>query len=362
MEHSHASQPRIFNALLGSAAIAFLLIAIGLAVPTKNRLETLEAAAQTKAASHAAASLKVSVSSLVAREWESLGSFGDLVDVRDPASARQVADAANRASWGITWAGVVGLDGIVVAGSDGLREGEDVSSREWFRSGLHGVRIGNVYAPQNDSDGVGKRFNMSRPMVNSEGTVVGVAAYTMRFDWITTHIAASAEAMEVEFGIVNQRGDVLADYPGFEDDPMVDELLRLAALSSERTAQSAGAEGEFVGALMPNFVQGDVPEFGWSLIVRLPALPAENVMSTAWNSLLLILGGAFGIIAVVAYFFAAHFLRPITGLIETADDIASGKIAYPTENDSSREALQLSSALTRLQTTIEALKFQAKRT
>lgn len=361
MSTSRATHPRIFNSLLGSAALAFLLIAIGLALPTKNRLENLEFQAQAKAASHAAASLRVSVSSLIAREWESLGSFGDLVDIDDPVSARQVSDAANKASTGILWAGVVGLDGIVIAGSDGLREGEDVSSYGWFKSGLHGVRVGGVYTPQHEGDDIGQRFNMSRPMLNSEGRVVGVAAYTMRFDWITNHIAASADAMEVQFGILDQQGDALATYAGFEDDPMIHELRRLASLGSERTNQSVGPDGKFVGALLPNFVQGEVPEFGWSLIVRLPSMPAQSIMSTAWNSLVLILGGAFIIIAAIAYLFAAHFLRPITDLIETADDMASGKLAYPTENATSHEAALLSGALARLQTSMETLKFQAKR-
>ncbi|MBL6427357.1 MAG: cache domain-containing protein [Maritimibacter sp.] len=362
MGSHRSSHPRIFHALLGSAAVAFFLIAIGLAMPTKNRLETLEYQAQSKAALHAAASLQVSVSSLIAREWESLGSFGVLVDVKNPSSARQVSDAANRASKGILWAGVVGLDGVVVAGSDGLREGEDVSSRQWFLSGLHGVRIGNVYTPQNDKDGIGQRFNMSRPMLNDAGDVVGVAVYTMRFDWITNHIAASADAMEVEFGILDRRGDALADYAGFEDDPMVQELRRLALLGSSRTSHNVGSDSAFVGALMPNFVQGDVPEFGWSLIVRLPSMPEQSIMGTAWNSLVFILGGAFVIIAAVAYLFAAHFLRPISALVDTADNIARGVPTYPTEDDSSHEAIMLSGALARIQTTIASLEFKAKGT
>ncbi|MZR12217.1 HAMP domain-containing protein [Maritimibacter sp. DP07] len=361
MNRTQSSQPRIFNALLGSAAIAFVLIAIVLAVPTKSKLENLEFQAQSRAAQHAANSMKVSVSALLAREWQSLGSFSELVDVKDHDSARRVTNAAQRASPGILWAGVAGLDGVVIAGTDGVREGEDVIERKWFQVGLHGRRIGNVYAPHDSrrSDGEDRRFNMSRPILDAAGRTVGVAVYTIRFDWIATHLAESARALDVELAVLDQKGNPLLAFEGFEDDPVATELAGFSYLGAERAARSTSRKSNHVGAYVPALVEGDVPEFGWSMIVRLPAIPPDSILGVAWNSLLVIGLGAFLIIGVVAYLFAAHFLRPLIALIDTADDIASGREAYPEESDSSHEAMVLSRALARVQTTIQGLRFNA---
>lgn len=364
MRQSFGAHPRVFTALLASAGIAFILIVVMLALPTKSKLVGLELQTQERAAEHAAKSLQLSVSALLSREWQSLGSFGELVNMKDISSARQIADAAGRASEGIYWAGIVGLDGIVLAGTDGKREGEDVSGRQWFLSGLHGTRIGNVYSAKMGltDDPEGRLFNMSRPIVNQDGTPIGVAVYSMRFDWVADYLSNNTEALDVDLTLFDRAGDELVESNRLQLDQLPEKISSLADLGSARTRTGGANNTQYVAAILPSLVTGDLPEFGWSMVVRLPATPSESILGIAWNSLTSIGIGAFLIIGVVAYIFASHFLRPLVDLIETADAIPKGDSAFPIESDTSYEAAVLSIALARLQTNLQALAFSANGT
>ncbi|MBL6455398.1 diguanylate cyclase [Belnapia sp. T6] len=110
----------------------------------------------------------------------------------DPPMARRLLEDLQARSPTFSWIGFTGADGRVIAATNGLLEGMDVSARPWFRPGLAGPYLGDVHSavllakllPEEQGGGADAYFvDAAAPVHAADGQVVGVIAGHLTWRW-----------------------------------------------------------------------------------------------------------------------------------------------------------------------------------
>lgn len=346
--------PKLSTTLIGSAIAAFVLALVAVSLPIRTHVGVFERNVQSEGVIRAGRALQLATSRAVEREWDSLNAVARQVSVDDVRQMRGFADAVVRASDGIAWVGVASRSGTVLAGTDRLREGEDVSSRRWFREGLDGGSVGSVFVPESaDSPGAAAGLiNMSVPVFDSYGTAAGVVAYSMRIDWLTGYMSAAARELGLDFAVRAADGSIVTELGDQIGAPFDRNIADLATVGHNLTRYVSGSGDvpAHVTGVFPNLLAGDLPPFGWDLIVRVPALQGQASLVSFMRKISWSVAGLFLALTIATVVYTLYFIRPIEQLARTAAEIARGEDVYPRENMSSRESVTLSSALAMIQT------------
>lgn len=110
----------------------------------------------------------------------------------DPAGARRLLEDLRHRSPTFSWIGFTGTDGRVIAATDGLLEGTDVSARPWFRPGLRGAYLGDVHPavllaqllPEDQGGGADAYFvDAAAPVRAADGRVLGLISGHLTWRW-----------------------------------------------------------------------------------------------------------------------------------------------------------------------------------
>jgi hypothetical protein len=347
--------PRIQYALLVCAGGAILLSILVLFLPAQRKIDEIAFEAQSEVTQHAARSLQLAASNVLKREWDSLVGFSAYVDVDDHTTSRNLSDVAAMVSQGIYWAAVTDLSGTVVAATSGVDEGTDMSDKAWFRNGLRGDQVETVPAATGEpGNGV---INMSRPIRDPiSGRVKGVAVYRLQTAWLETYMADAADRLGVDLAILDHRGETIYAHGDLVGAVLEPTLRSSAVLGTTFQPQVSGGAGErYVSGILPDMIEGDMPAFGWSLVVRVPLAAGPTALGDVMASMFWPIAALFTAIAAVALIFALRYLKPLADLARDAAAIADGHVIYPPEAYSTHEAHLLSTALARLQSRLHTL-------
>lgn len=241
----------------------------------------------------------------------------------------------------IEWAGIIDLNGTVVAGTDGILVGHSVASRPWYTGAFLGPYIGDVHREMLLDhllpplrNGEPRRFvDLSAPILDRDGDIRGVLAVTLGWPWI--------EAL--------QRGTLatLQDRPGAE--VLLLGIDGTVLYGSRRTPRGSRvdlsrypfgtshsvADGRLTGIARSRGFAG-VPGLGWSVMVREPVGTAFRTADRASLSIFtaIALGGLLATLASVLV--ASRIMRRLTAMAEAADDLRTGRktsFAAPTGRD-----------------------------
>lgn len=257
----------------------------------------------------------------------------------------------------ISWVGLTGLDGHVIAASGGLLEGVDVSARPWFAAGLRGAFAGDVH------DAVllsrllgGTEFNPLRfidfamPVLNDAGNVIGVLASHTTFDWVERYLRESADKRDIDIYLVGAGGNVAFTTDHTKVDLASVQSLRAAATGIAAQTRETWPDGqEYFATTIPAVTYADLPSFGWRLVGRVHGDKNAADRRRFESSLIAIITGAAIIFVAYITAFVLIFLRPMIRLVKSAEKIAAGEQVYPPESRSSAEAIRLSWALARIE-------------
>ena len=347
---------------LRKAAIAFGLTAllVMLAVPSVFALlrgdrftdSTLDYAARFRtnvAAEDLARTLE--------RDWRDLQSLAQRVPDLDPEQLGPLLTGASGNGSRISWLGYADLSGTVVAATNGLLVGQDVSQRPWFRGGLSGgfasdvhdaVLLANLLGSEG---GEPLRFiDLALPVIDPNGDPAGVLGLHINAAWLTGELRESARIYGLDFYLLDPAGEISASTA--EEAPRAGELqiLRAAQTGIETGGRERWPDGrDYFSALVPQVNYGDLPNFGWRMVGRLEAssltFGVDLVRNGAHWALLAMIAG----IGLLTLLFVRTVAAPLARLAESAERISDGSQEYPANSRVTREAAQLSLALTRLQ-------------
>ncbi|GGG76202.1 hypothetical protein GCM10011415_26100 [Salipiger pallidus] len=349
-----SSTPSAFTRMAVTVMVAVFIAAAFVAITVVKRASDAQLHLQQEIVLRGADAIGLSFNTALRREWDSLNAVARNIQGADVSDINKFMDAVGQTGGQVAWSGVADLDGRIISGTNRLREGEDVSQRRWFREGLRGGNVGNVYSsstlPLDGADQRQSLLNLSTPVFDAQtGEVTGVLVYSLRMAWVADFLSQARRQLQIDVVVKNRDGNTLVDT---RDDP--EELPDAVAMQAELGINNAGAfrltareEGLF--AYSPNFISDALPDFGWRVFAT---LDRDNVTNTMPD----ILRSAFFSVTIAALFVlgatllvARILLRPIEALTATAIDVAEGDYDYPIDSRSSKEAEMLSRALVRIQ-------------
>ena len=237
------------------------------------------------------------------------------------------------------WLGIADRAGTVLAATDGLQEGIQVSAQPWFRGGLRGPYVGDVYkaVPTDDlsSAGPGRslRFiDIAAPIINQNGAVVGVLGACLNWRWaeeIRESVRAPLEQLRaVEILVLDHTGSVWMG-----PDELQDIRLPLASVKAAGTGQSSylverwpDGETYLTGFSRSNGYRS-YPGLGWLVLVRQPIALAYTPVYRLQGQILF-WGGVAGLLfAAIGRFIARRLGAPLTAIAQAAEQIQRGNTA-----------------------------------
>ena len=274
----------------------------------------------------------------------------------DPAKIRGIVEGAARNHEQYAWFGIASPDGKVIAANGGLLEGQDVSTRPWFREGLHGPFAGDVHEAvllqrilQPDAKEPLRFVDFSLPLERN-GKVFAVAGAHLNWTWVTS-LFRTVMRGDADLMLVSRDGLVLVGPPDLQGKTLHFPRLRLAQQGGARSFLDVWPDGtQYFSAVTPSVRYRTLPSFGWSVVAREPASDAYAPLRTAVYQAvgMFVLGlGAMGLFALAIGHWVATPLLAIARRA-SAPEAASSP---PTEDQANRyyEARQLADAVNRLQ-------------
>lgn len=253
------------------------------------------------------------------------------------AERRRVLERLRDSLIDYAWIGLTDRDGIVIASTDGLLVGQDLSARPWFAPALTAPHAGDVHEaspeesvlPHEPGFGPLRFVDLAAPVVDDRGQVVGVLAAHLRWSWaheIKRSIREEGAILDgIETFILRADGTVLQ---GPEPFPGQAFPCAVADRAKDHVAFFANADCADGGRYM--YAQSDTqgfrfyPGLGWRVVVRqsqeaalapIAALRAELAM----RGVILALS-----IAGLGWLAAGWITRPLQRLAQAADLVTRG--------------------------------------
>ncbi len=273
-------------------------------------------------------------------------------------------DTAKRLDDRLSWLGVAGPNGRVVAVADGLLEGQDVNERTWFRNGLEGAFAGDVrdalllqrVLPPGDTAEPLRILDFAKPLRRAaDGAVFGVIGAHIQWKAVRDLVRDAARPERADILLVSREGTVIVGPPGLEDTRI--QHLRSALAAGQGVVAATEEEwpdgGHHLSVTMPVPGYRNMPGFGWSLILRQPSAVAHAPAREMAMRLLPPLLSVSLVLFMAGLLLARALARPLSGLAATAEAMAAGRLDEPVaERREHREAAVLSAALARLQSAL----------
>lgn len=345
--------PRLATALTVTFLLCGLLLALVLLARVSNHIVSFENELQSELVSRGAEGIRHVVTLSVEREWRSLKAITSSADFGNPEETRHFVDAARQVGNNISWAAFADLNGKIVAGSDRIGEGTDVSQRTWFKNGLTSGRLySRRTVPGADSP---EFLQMTQPVRDESGQVIGVMTYFLDMEWGKMLISHASAVLNVDAILVDSKNNILIDARSASMQPSSGGpagQTELEALLRHPSNETALVDGMVVSSVQAITSQ-NLPYFGGRLIVYVPSSMAEGTVASFTKQMVFWIIGALVVATLVPIVLVAHFVRPIERLASTANNLADGVYDYPEERCFTREAAIFSASLARLQTRLK---------
>ena len=291
-----------------------------------------------------------------------LSGLPEVRDASDPAKVRQALESLQNTSPDYAWIGLADPQGKVIAATQGLMEGQNLSQRPWFASGQQGLYAGDLLAAslpgrKGPSAADPWRFlDAAAPVLRSDGEPRGVLCVHMSWGWARrlaqSVLAPSGPQYTAEIFLVRSDDTVMLGPQSMEEKKIASESLTLAKSGQSGSIKETWPDGrEYRTAYARTGKPGDRATLEWTVLVRQP----EDVAMAGARALerqILLLGAILGMaMASVAAAVGHRLVRPLNALsraIEqrSAANAAPGTPLPPvTAQDSFHEVQVLSGAL-----------------
>lgn len=289
--------------------------------------------------------LALDIAKSLDRNWSSLGDLSVVLPFTDRVTfrsflTREVADGSD-----VVWAGYVDTAGQVLLASRRQREGENVSTEDWFLRAQAGPLMG--YSRTNEGEEV---LVMSHP-INSTGTTqAGILTVHLRPQAFEQQLTELASSLGLDMVVFDERGMPVLHSIGAQYIDMT-QLSVQRALSGQEisTREIWRGLGDRFAMSVPEIQTAPNPAVGW----RMVTLASPSQFNDAKNTLMMSLTEILGVMALVLLLLSIGFIRifldPLHKLVLNAQEIALGDEVLPVENHRTTELSLLSSALARLQ-------------
>jgi HAMP domain-containing protein len=293
--------------------------------------------------------------------WKDVDGLSRSVDLGRPEDLRQDITLLSQLDKRYSWIGVADVEGKVLAASGGLLEGQSVAQRPWFRLGLAAPSAGDVHEAQLLAKLLGNgrdpmRFiDLSAPIRRKDGSIAGVIGAHVDWSWVVD-VLGSLSAPGIDVILISRDQRVLFGPPDLIEKPLtVGAATAAGRASGTAVHRERWPDGrDYMTVTLPTVGYGDLPSFGWSMLVRedlASALaPTRELVKSYWLQF-----GSGALVAMVLLFLIANWVTvPLRRLVAAAHEMESRAPTTPPHAETRYEEVRrLSISLVRLQTRLK---------
>ncbi|MEK3835550.1 MULTISPECIES: diguanylate cyclase domain-containing protein [unclassified Paenibacillus] len=237
-----------------------------------------------------------------------------------------------------TWVGFLDKTGNVVASTDQILQGTNISQRPVFQQALKGTFVGDVHDAvllskllQSKTGEALQFVDVSVPVMDKQGQTSGVLAAHLSWEWSREVEASIVNPLKerlkgVEVFVVSKKDDTILLGP----EALTGKRMTAAVLQQARSGKSSYAIEQDRGrdSYLTGYAYGDgymnYPGLGWTVIIRQPADIAFASVHQLERFILisgLLTAAAF---ALIGWLLAGWISRPLRDITRTADLLSSG--------------------------------------
>ncbi|WP_448206175.1 diguanylate cyclase domain-containing protein [Azospirillum sp. sgz302134] len=265
-----------------------------------------------------------------------LAKFAVAPALGDPAAMRRLLDDFKATFPTVSWMGIVDPKGKVLAATDGILDGADISARPVYRNGLDGLFVGDVHDAvllakllPNPSGEAMKFVDISTPVRDARGQVVAVLATHLSWEWTRemrrSLMATMQDRKGLELFIVAADRTVLLGPQEMLGSKLETEAVRRAQRKGHGWTVESWPDGR---DYLTGYAFGDghmsYKGLGWSVIARQP-VDVAYAPATAQAVETAAAGGAMVLLfTALAWLAAGRVTRPLSRIAESAERIRAG--------------------------------------
>ncbi|MCD4528272.1 MULTISPECIES: diguanylate cyclase domain-containing protein [Pseudomonas] len=287
--------------------------------------------------------------------------LSQLEALRDPAETAEAQALLNHLSDqfpSYSWIGLTNARGTVVAATDGVLEGADISPRPVFTQAQETTFIGDVHDAvmlakllPNPSGEAMTFVDISMPVRDQTGHLVGVLATHLSWKWAAEIGRSLFEPLQkrlpgLEFLVVSKDGTVLLGPKEMIGKPLG---IRLDQGIGQNWSVERWQDGKlYLAGFAQSVGIDDYPGLGWTIITRQPAELAFAEAHQLRNEIL-VWGSVFSIVfALLGWFVAGIITGPVNQIADAAARLSEGADVRIPLLQGSREVETLSLAIRHL--------------
>ncbi len=290
-----------------------------------------------------------------------LRAFSALSAVRDPANtpgeARLLLDGLQDAIPLFSWIGFLSPDGRVMAASDGVLEGTDISQRPVYRQGKDELFVGDVHdavllaSKLPNPDGRPMQFvDIAMPVEAKDGTKAGVLTAHLSWRWAEDIEASFMRPLRERIGaqlyIVGVDGTVLLGPDEMRGHPLGLRSLGLAAGGDNGWIIETWPDGkDYLTGYALGSGHGDYAGLGWRVLARQPVAEALAQVRSLQREIFLTGLAVAALFAVLGWYAVGPLTAPLRRITEAADRIRKGEAREIPRVDGAHEITSLSLSL-----------------
>lgn len=351
-----------------AAAIGWSIVAVSLLAAAASGIWTMREARQAVEreigllhSAHAQRLIDTIDANLAGRrEWVAASAtfMGNRGDLPATADARQILTGLQQVLPEIEWAGVVDPHGMVVAGLEGIFEGQSVTLRPWFTNAFLGPYVGDVHRellldrllPQTHR-GEPRRFvDLSAPIRAADGDVIGILALSLGWSWVESLQRNALKTLQgrpgVEILLMSIDGTVLLGSDRVPQGSHID-LAHYYRGENYRVE-----DGHLVGIARSHGIAA-FDGLGWWVMVREPAVSAFRPADRTSLAIMMGIAASGLAAALTGAWIAGRIMRRLKLVAEAADDLRAGRASVLAVPDGQDEAARIGRSLSALVDTLQ---------
>lgn len=281
-----------------------------------------------------------------------------------------------------SWVGYMNVKGDVLAATDGILVGANISERPVFKEGIKGKFIGDVHDAvllakllPNPTGEPLQFVDISMPVMDRDGQVKGVLAAHLSWEWSreverTILEPQQQHTQDMELFIVSKNDNTILLGP----DDMVGQQLDIQSIQNVQNGENSWKIEEWPDGqtYLTGYAYGDgylnYEGLGWSVLVRQPEATAFIGLNELTRQFIMVGAAAALIFAAIGWLLSERITKPIRGITNAANQLRQGKDVkipvYKSFSDMQILSLSLRSlvdTLVRTETALGDMKNQAHR-
>ncbi len=298
---------------------------------------------KSKIGSNLAESAYIIADTLDAQFYSNLGKlnllkeFDIIKEGTDNNQINKVLDSLKINFDGFSWIGYASSDGVILAATDSLGIGSDVSSYPFYQYGLRSRYISdeeeNYIFAQNIFSNTGfysKFITLSVPVYSSDDKITGVICAYVNWDWVNDFIDSFVMSFKsntnLDILIVSSKNNVI-----YGSEPLVGTIIKSESIKKSRyhlnswLIETFDDNIKYLTGYTRSDGYADYNGLGWTILVR---QPFDSAFSSTYTLLYIILfvSVIFTVLfSAVGWYFAGLLIKPLEKIAIAANDIRLGK-------------------------------------